>query len=216
MATILERNKKVKAPEKTREEYAEDALYREVWEDVNNEKTQRFLKKYARQLIAGALAIMIIVVGIQLWRHHYHASRLATAQNYEMAVSNRDANALAALFDNGSGSMADLALYQSYLLDKDESKLEKLAAHGNTTDFRDIAILHLAGIRGDKMTVEDFKKFINPLLTRGSPFYYNGMLMLAQKYLAANDNENAAKWLDKIINDKNAPDSIMTAAATLK
>ena len=43
MASILERNKNVKAPKKTREDYAEDALYREVWEEVNNEKTQRFI-----------------------------------------------------------------------------------------------------------------------------------------------------------------------------
>ena len=34
MANMLERNKKVKAPQKTMQEHAEDALYREVWEDV--------------------------------------------------------------------------------------------------------------------------------------------------------------------------------------
>ena len=44
MASILERNKKLKPAKKTREEYAEDALYREVWEEVNNEKTQAFIR----------------------------------------------------------------------------------------------------------------------------------------------------------------------------
>ena len=40
MSSILSRNQKV-APKqkKTRQEYAEDALYREVWDDVNNENT---------------------------------------------------------------------------------------------------------------------------------------------------------------------------------
>ena len=43
MTSILERNKNLKKPvAKTREEYAEDALYREVWEDVNNEKRRSF------------------------------------------------------------------------------------------------------------------------------------------------------------------------------
>ncbi|MDE5616045.1 MAG: hypothetical protein K2I81_04415, partial [Alphaproteobacteria bacterium] len=60
MASILERNKNVKVHKKTREEYAEDALYREVWEEVNNEKTQRFIKKYYRYIVAGALVILII------------------------------------------------------------------------------------------------------------------------------------------------------------
>ena len=45
MSTILERHKKTKIPKKSLEEYAEDALYREEWEDVNNEKTMEFLKK---------------------------------------------------------------------------------------------------------------------------------------------------------------------------
>ena len=44
MATMLERNKKVKAPKKTYSEHAQDALYREVWEEVNNEKTLQFVK----------------------------------------------------------------------------------------------------------------------------------------------------------------------------
>ena len=62
MTSILQRNKNLKQPvKKTREEYAEDALYREVWEDVNNEKTQQFLKKYWRYIVGAALAIMIVV-----------------------------------------------------------------------------------------------------------------------------------------------------------
>ena len=49
MASILDRKKNMKpaTPKKTREDYAEDALYREVWEDVNNEKTIAFFKKYS-------------------------------------------------------------------------------------------------------------------------------------------------------------------------
>ena len=47
MASILERNKKLTQKKKTRADYAEDALYREVWEEVNNEKTMAFVKKYS-------------------------------------------------------------------------------------------------------------------------------------------------------------------------
>ena len=48
------------APKKTREDYAQDALYREVWEDVNNDKTIAFFKKYARQMIGGAVVVGVI------------------------------------------------------------------------------------------------------------------------------------------------------------
>lgn len=216
MASILERNKKLKAPKKTMEEYAEDALYREVWEEVNNDKTQRFLKKYARALIAGALVILIVVTAIQIGRQSYRASRLAATQNYETAIETMDARALAAMAQNTSGATADLALFQSFMLDGDITKLESLAGDGNTRDFRDLATLHLAGLKGDSMTVTDLEKFLKPLDTKKSPFYYSSRLMLARKYLAAGDKATATVWLDKIINDKDAPAVISANAQSLK
>ena len=57
MATMLERNKKTKAPQKTRAEHYEDALYREVWEEVNNEKTMQFIKKYSKHIMIAAFVI---------------------------------------------------------------------------------------------------------------------------------------------------------------
>lgn len=216
MATMLERNKKVKAPQKTRQEYAEDALYREVWEDVNNEKTLQFLKKYSRYIIAGALAILIVATGIQIGMRTYHANKIATATAYEMAIENVDANALAALSDNASGATADLALFQSYMIDGDLAKLDKLASKGNTRDFRDLAKLHIIGARGDEMSAADVEKYLSDLNTKDSPFYYSASLTIAQKYLASGDTENANKWLDKIINDNDAPAVIAGNAAALR
>ena len=216
MATMLERNKKVKAPQKTRQEYAEDALYREVWEDVNNEKTLQFVKKYSRHIIGGALAIMIVATGIQIGLRTHRANKIATATAYEMAIENTDANALAALADNSSGATADLALFNAYMIDQDVAKIEKLATNGNTRDFRDLAKLHVIGIRGDEMSAADVEKYLADLNTKSSPFYYTASLTIAQKYLASGDAENANKWLDKIINDSDAPSSISGMAQTLR
>ncbi|MDE6477662.1 MAG: hypothetical protein K2L95_02845 [Alphaproteobacteria bacterium] len=216
MATMLERNKKVKAPKKTREEYAEDALYREVWEEVNNEKTQRFLKKYSRVLIGGALAILIVATGIQIGVHSYRASKIAAAQNYESAIENRDANALAGLAANTSGATSDLALFQAYLLDGDVAKLEQLAEHGHTRDFRDLARIHVVTLRGDKMSAADVEKYLAVADTKKSPFYYTARLTVAQKYLADGDRAAAMKILDKIVADKNAPAMVAASAAALR
>lgn len=216
MASILERNKKVKPIKKTTEEYAEDALYREVWEDVNNEKTQRFLQKYSRHLIAGALAILIAVTAIQLYRHQKHSSTVAAATSYEMAVDSLDSGALAALGQNSSGATADLALFQSWMLSEDKATLEKLAKNGNTRDFRDLAKLHLAAINGDKMDARAFEKSLSDLNTKSSPYYYNAMLLIAQKYLSVDDRASANIWLDKIINDKAAPSIVAANAEALR
>lgn len=216
MATILERNKNVKPKKKTHEEYAEDALYREVWEEVNNEKTQRFIKKYSKYLIAGALVLLIIATAIQIGVRTHHENKLATAANYETAVENTDARALAALADNASGATADLALFQSYLLDNDITKLEKLAANGDTRDFRDLARIHIVNIQGDAMSAAEVEKYLSDMNTKKSPFYYTSRMIVAQKYLAAGDRANANKWLDEIINDADAPAVISANAQALK
>jgi len=221
MANILQRKKNLKpaAPaKKTREDYAEDALYREVWEDVNNEKTIAFFKKYYKQMVGGALALLIIVAGYQIGVRTYRANQMALAVNYETALEKTDINALASIGENGRGANADLALFQSYVLDKnkDITKLEKLAEHGNTRDFRDLARLHVVGAKGDNMTAPDVEKYLSSLNTKSSPFYYTAMLTIAQKYLASGDRDNANKWLEKIMSDPDCPGEISGVAQTLK
>lgn len=217
MANMLQRNKDLKPKvKKTREEYAQDALYREVWEEVNNDKTTAFVKKYYRQMLAAALIIMIAVTGIQIGIREYRARQIARAINYETAIENTDANALAAIGENTSGATADLALFQSYILTNDVTKLEKLANDGDTRDFRDLARLHVIGIRGDEMSGADVEKYLSPLNTKSSPFYYTACLTIAQKYLSEDNATTANKWLDKIINDKNAPASISATAQMLR
>lgn len=216
MATMLERNKKVKAPKKTYAEHMQDALYREVWEDVNNEKTMQFIKKYSKHIMVAAFVIMIIATGIQIGVRTYRANKIATAAAYEMAIENRDANALAALSDNASGATADLALFQAYLLDNDVNKLEKLANDGNTPDFRDLARLHVVGIRGDEMSADEMKKYLSGMDSKSSPFYYTARITLAQKYLTSGDMATANKILDDLIADKNTPSTIAATAASLR
>lgn len=216
MASILERNKNVKPKKKTQEDYAEDALYREVWEEVNNEKTQAFIKKYSKYLIAGALAILIVATAIQIGITTHRNNKIAIATNYENAIENVDVNALAAISENTSGATADLALFQSYMLDDDINKLKKLAEDGNTRDFRDLARLHVIGLQGDDMTAEQVEEYLEPLNTKKSPFYYNSRLLVAQKYISAGKTQEANKILDEIINDKDAPAVISANAQTLK
>lgn len=217
MTSILERKKNLNQPvKKTREEYAEDALYREVWEDVNNEKTEQFLKKYWRHMVAAAMVAMIIVCVVQIGMRMYNASRIATATVYESAIANVDAAALANLARDSRGATSDLALFQSYMIDKDINKLETLVANGHTRDFKDLARLHLASIKGDKMSPAEFEQYVSSMDTKKSPFFYTSRLMVAQKFLSSGDTESANKILDVVISDKNAPASISATAQTLR
>ena len=206
MATMLERNKNVKTSKKTHAEHMEDALYREVWEEVNNEKTMQFIKKYSKHIMATALVILIVATGFQIGVRTYHQNKLATAAAYELAH----------FADDASGATADLALFQAYLLDGDISKLEMLANDGDTRDFRDLARLHIVGMRGDEMSAADVEKYLSDLNTKSSPFYYTAAITIAQKYLSMGERDNANKWLDKIINDADAPSVISATAQGLR
>ena len=230
MSSILERNQNLKANKKTMQDYAEDALYREVWEEVHAQKTYDFVKRYVRWLIAGALVILIIVAGWQLVRHNRNASARVNAAEYEIAQNiamggraDLGAAAFEKLAAKSSGGMSDLATFRSAMLDMDAgnsdgavSKLEKLAKDGATRDFRDLAVLHLAMMRGDSMTPVEFERFLSPVQTKSSPFYYTGLLVIAKKYLANGDADTARVWLDKIINDKDAPGIISAQAEMMR
>jgi len=217
MTSILQRNKNLKKPvQKTREEYAEDALYREVWEDVNNEKTVHFVKKYWKYIVGVVVAVMLVMSGVQIGLRMHRASKLATAGVYETALANGDAGALANLAKNSGGATADLAMFQSYLMDKDVKKLEFLVDNGHTRDFKDLARLHLASINGDKMGADEFEKYLSPLNNKKSPLFYSAQLMVAQKYLSVGNRAMADKYLDTIINDADAPQSILVNAQMLK
>ncbi|MDW2995839.1 MAG: hypothetical protein R8M71_02655 [Alphaproteobacteria bacterium] len=216
MATMLERNKKVKTPKKSYAEHAQDALYREVWEEVNNEKTIKFIKTYSKHIMVAVFVILIIATGIQIGVRTHRANQMATAVAYETAINSVDANALAALAKDTSGAMGDLALFQAYMLDKDTEKIEMLASDGDTADFRDLAKLHVVGIRGNDMTAAQVEKYLSDLNTKKSPFYYTAALTVAQKYLAEGDVVHANKWLDKIINDADAPSVISGTAQSLR
>lgn len=216
MATMLERNKKVKTPKKSYAEHAQDALYREVWEEVNNEKTIKFIKTYSKHIMVAVFVVLIIATGIQIGVRTHRANQMATAVAYETAINSVDANALAALAKDTSGAMGDLALFQAYMLDKDTEKIEMLASDGDTADFRDLAKLHVVGIRGNDMTAAQVEKYLSDLNTKKSPFYYTAALTVAQKYLAEGDVVHANKWLDKIINDADAPSVISGTAQSLR
>ena len=172
MTSILERKKKLNTPvKKTREEYAEDALYREVWEDVNNEKTQQFIKKYWRYIVVAVMALTVVMCSIQIFVRIHNSSKMAAAHSYEVALADSDAAALANMAKDSSGATADLALFQSYMIDKDVAKLEDLAKNAHTRDFKDLATLHLASVNGDKMTAEELEKYLSGMDTKKSPFY---------------------------------------------
>ena len=66
------------------------------------------------------------------------------------------------------------------------------------------------------MSGTDVENDLSDMNTKSSPFYYTACLTIAQKYLSEDNVDVANKWLDKIINDDNAPASISATAQMLR
>jgi len=210
---------------KTRSDHAEDALYREVWEEVYAQKAYDFARRHARILIAAATLILLIVAAAVLVQRIKQSNALELADDYESAMTMNPAlarEALTRLAKKSGGGMGDLALFRAYKLalangDRLDaiSKLESLAEDGATRDFRDLALIQLAQLKGDAMTGAEFQNMLAPLLTKRSPFYFTGLLLVAQKYLATGNRDDARPFLRKITSDADAPATISATAEML-
>ena len=219
------KDKGANAQRKTRAGYEEDALYREVWEEVHAQKIYGFVRRHARMLIAAGALFVVAVAGVVVIRHISRSNAIETAHKFESAMDMNPAlarEALTRLAKTTSGGMGDLALFRAYQLalangDKidAEAKLEKLAADGSTRDFKDLALVELAQMKADGMSADEFQKMIAPLLTKRSPFYFTGLLMAAEKYLAEGKSAEARPFIKKITADESAPASIAAVAETL-
>jgi hypothetical protein len=210
---------------KSRPDHAEDALYREVWEEVYAQKAYDFARRHARLLIAAAALILVIVATVVTVQRIKISNALELADDYESAMTMSPPlarEALTRLAKKSGGGMGDLALFRAYKLalaggDRLDAiaKLESLAETGSTRDFRDLALVQLAQLRGDAMTGAEFQNMLAPLLTKRSPFYFTGLLLVAQKYLAEGKRDDARPFLRKITSDADAPATISAAAEML-
>jgi hypothetical protein len=211
-----------KTNRKTMEEHSEDALYREVWEEMHAQKLYDFIRRNIRYIIAAAALVVISVAGIVTTQRIRRGNAMEMAANYESALDMNpelSREALSRLAKTSSGGMGDLALFSAYQLalasgDRADAlaKLEKLAEGGATRDFRDLALVQLAQLKSDDISADDFQKMLAPLLTKRSPFYYTGLLFVAEKYMAENKVAEARQYIRKITSEPTAPASIAATA----
>ena len=82
--------------------------------------------------------------------------------------------------------------------------------------YKNIRLVHFGRRQGIAWEQLDFAKYLSSVDTKKSPFFYTARLMVAQKYLATGDKASADKILDEIIQDENAPASVVSNAQLLK
>lgn len=210
---------------KSMADHSEDALYREVWEEVYTQRIYSFIRNYYKHLIALAILILLSVAVVMVVRHVRQSNLMDVAVRFESAMDMNPQIAQEALLriaNSSRGGMTDLALFRAYQFamatgdtDAAVQNLNRLISRGATRDFRDLARIQLALLQGDEMSVNDFQRMIAPTMSKRSPFYYTGLLLMAQKFISEDRYSEGLPLLRKITGDRAAPASIAATAEQL-
>lgn len=107
-------------------------IFREVEEEVRQERLQKWWKKYGDYMIAGVSAVVIVVAGWKLWQHYEQQQRLKASSQYEAALQMSAA---------GQNDLAGQAFAQiakkapsGYAVVSQLAQADELLASGRTND----------------------------------------------------------------------------------
>lgn len=207
----------------------QNALIREVWDGVREQKVADFLKAYWKHIAAGFALFLVMIVGIQWYRASRVSAQLEEAALFERVLSRSALNEterdslLQTLVSTGTHGyqgigvlmQADKAMKQGQtakavtLLEEGKDKVE-------IKELRHLIILKLALLRSDEMAYSDLKELISPLLDKGEAFYATSTLLLGFKAMDEKKTEEATAHFDALIQDKTVPFTIRSTAQEMK
>ena len=204
-------------------------IFKEVDEEVRRDQALAFWNKYQNQFIALGLIVVAAAGGWRWYQNQQRAAAEAAGARYEAALQlSRDGKAsdadaaLQEIIKQGPAGYALLARFRgaSELAATDKAKAVSIydgLANDNAVaaPMRDVARLRAAMLRVDEADAAEIKNRLEALAAPGAPFRNTARELLAFAAFKANDFEAAAKWLDAIVVDAQAPQSIRARAEAL-
>jgi len=202
---------------------AQEALFREVEEDLRAEQMHRLWKQYSSYVIGAAALVVVVVAGFQGWTAWQASVRAAEAERYftAVAVEGGDQAALVALGQDGRTGYAGLARLQH---------ANALAAAGDTAGaigaydslssdgsapkpVRDLAAM-LAALRA--IDVEDaatLRGRLAPLSADESPWRFMALEVLGTLNIRAGDTVTARQIFSTLAGEREAPPGVRARAS---
>jgi len=209
---------------------AQQALFREVEEDLRAEQMQRLWKRFGGYIITAAAAVVAIVAGFEGWTAWQASVRTGEAERYFTADGLRDqadpgsaARQLGDLSDEGrTGYAALAALRRAEILAAGGKTAEAitvydaLSANGGAPQAsRDLAAM-LAALHA--LDVEDtvsVRGRLRPLTVEGNPWRPLAQEMLALLDMNTGDVAAARATYQDLVNDPDVPNGVRRRAADM-
>lgn len=198
---------------------SDQQLFREVDEEVRQDRYQQLWKRYGTYAVIAAVLIVAGTIAFVLWRDAQQSARDNDSTRFLDAVVQESVQADSALLQlrelaqDGTPAYRFLAqLREARLLatqgDKAQalSVFDSIAADSDLQDtYRDLARLLAVANGLDVLSQSEVEARIGPLNTDGNPFRVTAREFLAVAAIQAGERERAAELLRANQTDPSAP-----------
>ncbi len=208
----------------------QDSLFREIEEDLRQERFNKLWSKYGTYAIAVVVLAIVGVAGHQYWQSRDHAKRADESAQFSTALratmENRSAEAsqaLTKLAETGTNGYAliskfDLAAIKSRDGNKAEAASAYLAIASNkdtTPELRDLATLLSVLQEIDNGDPKMLTDRMAPLVASANPWRFNAKEFTAYLAQRMGENQRAGQLFRELADDATAPQGIRARAAEM-
>lgn len=197
-----------------------DALFREIEEELRREQFQKIWERYGTYIIAAAALIVVSVGGVKYWESHKLARAQSTGAEYEAAIAlaasgktDESAKALEQIAANGPAGYATLAELSLAGADlkagkrqEAEAVFDRIAAQGNADPILlNFAKLQAAALRLGNGDYADIKARLEPLMSDDSSWRYIARELLGTAAFKTGKLKEARTTLAPLLVDPQVP-----------
>lgn len=195
-----------------------DALFREVNEELRREQFQKLWNRYGTYIVGVAVAIIAVIAGAKMWEHERISQANEAGAAYEQAAAlaksgkvEDAAKAFSEIGGTSSNGYATLArLSEAGALLKSDKRAEalaifdKLIADGGTDPLlKDFARVQAASLRLGEADFTEMENRLKPLTGDTNAWRFIGREMLGTAALKAGKLDEARTTLAPLLADPN-------------
>ena len=206
-----------------------DDLFREVDEEVRQERYIKIWKRYGIYIIALVVTIILITVGIVVWRDLQRSALESNSEGLISAIaasSDRQNEALEQLKVLGDGAsqgyrllaqlregailskMGDIAgavkIYDNIALDNSQDKI-----------YRDLASVLAVSHGMSKMSLGEVEDRMTTIIGETNPWRYSARELVATAIMVSGNKKRAIKEFKPLVEDTKAPAGVRARAAEM-
>lgn len=211
--------KKKQNPVDEMEKLRQEALAREVDEEIQREKMRALWQKYRFAVIGFVVGVLLVTIGTEIYHSWREKVSLRESDAFEnatiLAYTGETDKAMGILEElattgkTGYAPLAKLKLVGVYMAqNKMDQALNSLKALANDTDvptpIRSVATITYVGHAFDQEKPADLQAMLKPLLGSNSAFAASAAELSAALYLKEGNTQEAVNVLNQALNNPEA------------